>query len=269
MPLPGIFLKTLPAHQCHKIIIMKQLITTLLTAFIFFTASSQPQFILKGKIEFEKKTNLHKQLDFEEDETWRNMIKKSMPPTKISYFDMYFNGNKSIYTPGREVVAVQKVPEWFEGPATDNIVYTDHDQQMFSSQKTVFEDVFNIQDTVRQISWKITPDTRTIAGFDCRKAIAVIMDSVFVVAFYTEQIVTPGGPESFAGLPGMILGLAVPRLNTTWFATKLEMIDVKETMLVPPKKGKKTNVSSLKAQLNSAMKNWGKWGDKNRWQILM
>src|SRR5438128_4458739 len=108
---------------------MKLFITTLLP-FIFFTASSQTQFILKGKIEFEKKTNLYKQLDNEEDETWRNMIKKMMPPSKTNYFDLYFSGNKTIYTPGREVVAAQKVPEWFEGPATDNIVYTDLDQQM-------------------------------------------------------------------------------------------------------------------------------------------
>lgn len=245
------------------------IIVSVLTVFMFLKASSQAQFIVKGKIEFEKKTNLYKQIDVEEDETFRSMVKKMAPPTKTSYFDLYFNGNKTIYTPGREVVTTQKVPEWLEGPATDNIVYTDLEQQMYSSQKTVFEDVFNIQDTVRKMHWKITPDTRTIAGFECRKATAIIMDSVFVVAFYTDQIVTPGGPESFAGLPGMILGLAVPRLGVTWFATKLEMIDVKETTLVPPKKGKKTNLSNLKEQLKSAMKNWGKWGDKNFWQIMI
>ncbi|MEJ7680942.1 MAG: GLPGLI family protein [Segetibacter sp.] len=93
------------------------------------------------------------------------------------------------------------------------------------------------------------------------------MDTVFVVAFYAEQIVTPGGPESFAGLPGMILGLAVPRLNTTWFATKLEMIDVKEAMLIPPKKGKKTNSSDLKTLLKPSMKDWGKTGAKNMLQV--
>lgn len=248
---------------------MKKLIATLLPAFILFTAEAQTQFILKGKIEFEKRTNLHKQLDFEEDETWRNMIKKSMPPTKTTYFDLYFNGNKTIYTPGREVVVAQKVPEWFEGPANDNIVYSDIDKQMFTSQKTVFEDIFNIQDSLRKINWKITADTRTIAGFECRKATAIVMDSIFAVAFYTEQIITPGGPESFTGLPGMILGLALPRLNMTWFATKLETVDVKEATLVPPKKGKKTNIESLKVQLKSAMKNWGKWGDKNIWQIFI
>jgi GLPGLI family protein len=248
---------------------MKHIIVTFFTVFILTSAFAQPDFIVKGKIEFERKTNLHKQLDNEEDETFRNMIKKSVPQTKTNYFDLYFNGSKTIYTPGREAVTTQKVPEWMDGPATDNIVYTDLTQQIYNSQKTVFEDVFNIQDTVRKINWKITPDTRTIAGFDCRRATAVIMDSVFVVAFYSDQIVAAGGPESFAGLPGMILGLAIPRLNTTWFATKLELIDVKETSLVPPKKGKKTNVTALKEQLKSVMKGWGKQGDRNIWQIMI
>lgn len=248
---------------------MKLFIVALFNTVLIAKASSQAQFVVKGKIEFEKKTNLHRQLDMEDDETWRNMIKKMMPPSKTSYFDLYFNGSKTVYSPGREIVTTQRVPEWFEAPANDNIVYTDLQQQMSSSQKTVFENIFNIRDTVRKMNWEITADTRTIAGFECRKATAIIMDSVFIVAFYTNQIVTPGGPESFSGLPGMILGLAVPRLSTTWFATKVELTDVKDTMLVPPKKGKKTTISDLKVQLNSAMKNWGKWRDKNMWQIMI
>src|SRR4051812_26713026 len=245
----------------------KKFITSFLSAFLFISGFAQTQFIVKGKIEFEKKVNMHRQLDSEEDEGWREMIKKMVPATKTSYFDLSFNGNKTIYAPGREVVTAQKAPDWFDGPANDNIVFTDLDEQHVVSQKTVFDNVFNVQDSVRKINWKITPDTRTIAGIECRKATAIIMDTVFVVAFYAEQIVTPGGPESFAGLPGMILGLAIPRLFTTWFATKLELVEVKETVLVPPKKGKKTNLSNLKTQLKPSMKDWGKMGAKNMLQV--
>lgn len=247
----------------------KQVFTILLLLFVITKASSQAQFILQGKIEFEKKTNMYKQIDMIEDETFRSLMRKTVPNYKTTYFDLYFDNNKTMYKPGREVATTQKGSEWIEGPAGDNVVYTDLEQKSFSSQKTVFDDVFNIQDTVRKMDWKITPDTRTIAGFECRKATAIIMDSVFVVAFYTEQIVTPGGPESFAGLPGMILGLAIPRLNTTWFATKLETVEVNATTLTPPKKGKKTTISNLKTQLKSSMKDWGKMGDKNIWQIMI
>lgn len=245
----------------------KEIISVFLSTFLCVSAFAQEQFIVKGKIEFEKKVNMHKQIDGDQDETWREMIKKMIPATKTSYFDMYFNGNKIIYMPGREAVVTQKAPDWFDGPANDNVVFTDLDQKSVISQKTVFDNVFNVHDSIRKIDWKITPDTRTIAGFECRKATAIIMDTVFVVAFYTEQIVPSGGPESFAGLPGMILGLAVPRLFTTWFATKLEMTDIKETVLVPPKKGKKITSNDLKTQLKPSMKDWGKMGAKNMLQV--
>jgi GLPGLI family protein len=126
-----------------------------------------------------------------------------------------------------------------------------------------------IEDSIKKLNWKITSDTRTIAGFECRKATAIIMDSVFVVAFYTDQIVTHGGPESFTGLPGMILGIAIPRLNATWYATKLQLVEVKETDLAAPKKGKKTNLSDLGKQLKDATKDWGPNVNRYIWKIMI
>jgi len=96
------------------------------------------------------------------------------------------------------------------GPAEDNIVYSDLSSHTFSSQKSVFETTYNIQESLRNAKWKITSDKRTMAGFECRKATTTIMDSVYVFAFYTDRIVPRGGPESFARLPGMILGIAIP-----------------------------------------------------------
>ncbi len=244
---------------------MKKIIFTLFSCLIMLISFSQQQFIVKGKIEFERKTNLHKQLD---NNSWSEMMKKSLPQFKTDYFDLYFSGDKTLYKPGKEV-AQQKIPDWFNGPANDNVVFNDIHEGKFSSQKAVFENTFLIQDSLRKMNWKITPDTRTIAGFECRKATAIIMDTVFVVAFYTDQIVTPGGPESFTGLPGMILGLAIPRMNITWFATKLEMIEVKDVDAMAPKKGKKTNIADLNNQLKSSLKDWGKDGQRFIWRILI
>ncbi len=226
---------------------------------------SQQQFIVKGKIEFERKTNIHKQFD---NNSFSEMMKKSLPQYKTEYFDLYFSEDKTLYKPGKEV-AQQKIPEWMSWPASDNVVFNDMHEGKFTSQKAVFENTFLVQDSLRKMNWKITPDTRTIAGFECRKATAIIMDTVFVVAFYTDQIVTPGGPESFTGLPGMILGLAIPRMNITWFATKLEMIEVKDVDAMAPKKGKKTNVADLNNQLKSSLKNWGKDGQRYIWRIMI
>src|SRR5690606_3960286 len=117
----------------------------------------------------------------------------------------------SLYKPGREPENVVK-SMWANSPAAENIVYTDFKADRVAASKKVFEEKFLINDSIRTLRWKILDEVRTIANYKCRKAVARICDSVYVVAFYTEDILTSGGPEMFAGLPGMILEIAIPRL---------------------------------------------------------
>ena len=126
-----------------------------------------------------------------------------------------------------------------------------------------------IKDSLRNLDWRITDETREIAGFECRKAVTKICDSVYVVAFYTDQIAVSSGPESFGGLPGMILGLAIPRLNTTWFATKLELVEPTPVQLSPIQKGKKVNWNQLYTELKKGFKDWGKEADKRLWIVSL
>jgi GLPGLI family protein len=88
-----------------------------------------------------------------------------------------------------------------------------------------------------------------------------------VVAFYTDEIVPSTGPESFGGLPGTILELAIPRLYTTWTATKFENLTASdERNMIPPSKGKKANEKELAQQIKDGIKNWGdKWYHRSVW----
>ncbi|MCW3111229.1 MAG: hypothetical protein JWQ09_5735 [Segetibacter sp.] len=177
---------------------MKTLYLIASLLFSILSAEAQQLFIEKGKIEFERTTNILKRLEDDMEDgnsSFLDMMKKELPQYKTSYFNLYLE--KTLYEPGQDEEAVKKVPEWMTGPADDNIVYSDLATQTFSSQKTVFESIYNIQDSLRKAEWKITPDTRTIAGFQCRKATTTIMDSVFVFAFYTDQIIPRGGRSLF------------------------------------------------------------------------
>ena len=240
-----------------------------------YSLIAQDIFISKGKIEFEKRVNIYKNLDDQRDNNdeggfdWIGQMKKQIPEFNVTYFNMYFDGDKTLYKPGREVTTTQKIPDWFKGPASDNVVYCDLNAGRSTTQKTVYETTFLIQDSLRKAKWKITNDTREIAGFKCRKATAIIMDSIFVVAFYTDQIVTSGGPESFNELPGMILGLVVPRLHATWYATKVELVDPTAADMMVPVKGKKANNEEVAQKLKSSMKDWGKFGQHAQWEISL
>ncbi len=243
-----------------------QLICILLLA----AFGANAQFTQYGKIEYEKKVNIKRQLNDLDDEQkqWIEKFKAQIPDFNTSYFDLYFNTSKSLYKPGKEVEGGTKL--WFaQSPANDNVVLTDFATEKVKANKTVFEQKFLVEDSMRKIEWKISDEIRTIANFKCRKAVGKIFDSVYVVAFYTEDIMVSGGPEMFSGLPGMILQLAIPRMHTTWVAQKIDMVKPKDTDFVVSEKGKKTNQKELYETLKTSFKDWGKYADKNLWWTLI
>jgi len=244
---------------------MKRTISLLILVSLFTVAQSQQSFIKEGKIEYERKTNAHRLYFTGEEGSWVDQFKKMVPQFKIGYFDLLFTENQSLYKPGKEVE--EDKTGFFESPAAENVVYKELKQQTSVSQKQIFESQFLIVDSIRPLQWKILPETRTIAGFDCHKAVTRICDSVVVVAFYTDEIIPSTGPESFGGLPGMILEVAIPRLYTTWTATKVEVLtSADEKRIVPPSKGKKANEKELADEIRDGIKDWGeKWYHRSVW----
>lgn len=227
------------------------------------SAQSNPIFISHGRIEFQRSVNVYAQMQQtmdEGDEQWIDLMKKMSSHFRTSYFDLYFTGNRSLYKPGRESDDKQSNFFFWQPPAQDNTVFSDLEAKKGISRKNVFEQGFLVEDSLRPIKWKITDETRNIAGFNCRRANAIIMDSIYVVAFYTDEILAEGGPESFTGLPGMILGVSLPHEHVSWFATKVESINVSEAQVAPPLKGKKVNNTALLQSIQPSMKDWGKSG---------
>ena len=121
-----------------------------------------------------------------------------------------------------------------------------------------------------QIDWKLVPnETREIAGFNCRKAVGKIFDSVYVFAFYTDEILISGGPMGIHGLPGMILGITIPRMFTSWIATKVQVNGVNTGIVAPPVKGKKKKATELQETVIKVTKDWGTWGQQQVWNLFL
>ena len=124
-------------------------------------------------------------------------------------------------------------------------------------QKNVWGSGFNVEDSIPALQWKLIPnENRIIAGFNCRKAVAKMFDSVYVFAFYTDEITISGGPCSINGLPGMILGITIPRLFTSWIATKVIVNGVNESMIKPVSVKKNYSMKSLRSTLDERTKDW-------------
>ena len=243
----------------------------ILNFFVLITNAARAQYTTAGKIEYERKMNVFAQIaDWGDDENseWIANFKANNPQFRNYYFDMYFNSTKSIYKPGREVEA-NNTRSVGEGPAKENIVLSDFAAKQVKAVKLVYEQKFFVQDSLRKIEWKEKDERRTIANYKCHKAVGKICDSVYIVAFYAEDIPTSGGPEMFGGLPGMIMELAIPRLHTTWTATKVDLMTPQETDFAISEKGKKVTEKELYETIQSSLKDWGKWATKYIWWTVL
>jgi len=223
-------------------------------------------FVTSGTIIYQKSVNMFalikKEINKDNEDFLQSLYDqyvKNQPQFKRLSSSLNFVSDKTLFTP----VEDENGNNGFFGNnamvSQNNTIATDLQSGTFTAQKKVYDETFILKDTTRKIKWKITDETREIAGYTCRRANALVLDSIYVVAFYTEQIPVSGGPESFTGLPGMILGVALPHENITWFATKVTEGSVDDKALLPPKKGKPVNNAQFQETLKVAMKDWGTW----------
>jgi len=241
------------------------LLINILTGNLLFAQSDK--IVTAGTIEYEKSVNMFA--------LGREMLKSvqtnsMMSPIYEQAFDQYqknrpqfgvvkstltFGNNKTLYTPGKTDNVTP-----FMGSALVigqyNTVYTDLSANKRVVQKDILDDHYLLTDSLSKIKWKIIGGSEDIAGYPCREAHGVIQDSVYIVAFFTDRIRINSGPESFSGLPGMILKLLLPHEHITYTATKVIPEVVPAKPIAPPIKGKPLN----NKQLFDMVKRFGSYG---------
>ncbi|HTM99459.1 MAG TPA: GLPGLI family protein [Pedobacter sp.] len=243
----------------------KSFILAFLTLATQLAFAQNKRFPNQGLITFEKKVNMHALI--------RELIKKNPKDTYLPMFleeyqkkqgqfkvlqsTLAFSKDQTLFTPIEPETSGNDFFGEFGAAQQNNIISTNTVAKTSVVQKKVYEELYLVKDSTRKINWKITNEMRNIAGYDCRRANALIMDSIYVVAFYTDEIPVSGGPESFTGLPGMILGVALPYEHTTWFATTVVDQPIAEAKLKAPTKGKPLTNAGLIETLKAALKGWG------------
>jgi GLPGLI family protein len=243
---------------------MKKILLPLLL--VTCTLTQAQQYINSGLIEYEVRVNNHKMY---EGDLFADVIKQRVPQFSITYYNFVFNQDKAIYKFDR-FDPKTRVPNLASTTAEDNIWYSDYAGGTFTNQKFVLDNTYLLSGELMKIDWKLTPnETREIAGFNCRKATGIIFDSVYVFAFYTEEITISGGPMNIQGLPGMILGITIPRMNTSWIATRLQVNGVDTKSIAIPQKGRKKDALELKTEVEKVMKDRGKWGQQAVWGTFL
>lgn len=221
---------------------------------LFFSSSTHAQ-ITSGKILFERKTNLYKR--FKNEDWVTNWVKES-DKTKVDEFEMYFNDSLTAFKPKES-----EEKENYSWMTSKNSVYQNLNANTRYSIKDIWRNLIPITDSLYVRKWKITDSKRNICGYSCRKAIWEQNDTTRIYAWYCTEISVSAGPESFCGLPGMILGLATEDGGVIYFAKSMEQGPQDMNNLLPPKTKEKVLTSAeLRTQLK---KEFGKEEWSKEW----
>jgi len=235
---------------------MKKIFLSIVCLIIVVFVSAQ-QFIDKATIEYEVKTNVKKKFG---DSPWFEQIKDNMPTFRTQYYNYTFADNKSIYKLSKPDEKA-RIPDFMDDSNEANEYYADYGTGMLQVKKMVIGSPFYIKDSLRAIEWKLVNENMSIAGFNCKKAVGKIFDSVYVFVYYSEEIPVSGGPCSISGLPGVIMAMTIPRLFTSWVATKVMVNDVNVATIKPEGNKKPQPYSEFRKFLLDRTKDWGDGDD--------
>jgi GLPGLI family protein len=264
-----------------------QLVFGLLITLTSITTTAAAQ-MKEGKISYERKINMHRNLP---DPQMKSMV----PEFRTDKFELIFNESASLF---RSVVD-EEAPDPFANagggggggmrfnfrmPSANT--YTDLAKQMQYEGREFFEKEFLIVDSLKQYKWKLSEETKTIAKQLCKKATTMITapqmmrmrvnmgggpnadtaasappkpKETELVVWYAENIPLSFGPDSYSGLPGVIM--EIDQDNGANVITAVEVsAKYPKKELVAPTKGEKMNRVQFQENMQKLMQDMQRGG---------
>ena len=103
-----------------------------------------------------------------------------------------------------------------------DIYYTDTNYLFYN--KILFNEIAFIKEDFGLFEWQIIGDTKTILGYECKKAVSQFRGRLYE-AYFTTELNFKSGPWKFHGLPGLILSV---RSVDNYFSITATSIKIKE-----------------------------------------
>lgn len=190
-----------------------------------------------GIITYEIKINMHRRIPDDRAEM-KNMI----PEFNVLRAELLYTQEASMFRPIVEDVEAEPGPGGgfrMMMQRMSSQVYKNFSTQKLVEKRDFMGKNYLIADTIRQFSWKIIPEPRQIAGYNCMKAVR--QDTAArqkITVWFTPEIAVSSGPERMGTLPGMILAADINNGETTMTAMTVEKKAIPLEDIQEPKKGK-------------------------------
>jgi GLPGLI family protein len=213
----------------------------------------------EGVIEYRITTNLHKLLPPEQE-----ALKARLPETQTFSYELLFNAEESLFR------FLEDEEETSGGGfmmqmARQTETYLNWKERLKLEPREVAGTAYLIQDSLSTPAWKLSMDTeevRVLKGFKCKKA--VLQDTARkqeIVAWYTEEIRVPSGPQAFHSLPGMIMEININEGAILMVPTSVKFRKLKKNEMKRPSGGKQVSNAQFREEMEELRKkNGGRGG---------
>jgi GLPGLI family protein len=213
----------------------------------------------EGVISYEMKIDMHRNIPKENEE-----MKAMIPQFRTVKFELFYNPNESLYKPveeeddeeindGNGMQIKMKMPqsEMYVRPSDDKMV----ELREFLDKK------YLVSDTLKSKGWKIGDETKTILGFECRKATRTDEErKQTVVAWFTSKLRPSLGPDRFCSLPGAVLEVNINDGERVLIAKKMDARSLKKNELKEPAGGVAIAGAAFRKMMDEQMKKMGAQG---------
>ena len=235
---------------------------------------------ISGQAYYESKTTVDMDAfggNREMTEEMKKMIAERMKSMLEKTYILTFNKDESIYKEQEKLDATPMNPgfKMMMSSYTPGAQYKNLKTGQIVEENEFFGKQFLVTDSIQDLDWQITKESKTIGQYIAFKATAIkkvdpndysmarpkkkdekenaeikkdttqpqdpmdmieIPEEIEVTAWFTPQIPVSNGPGEYAGLPGLILELNMYR--TTLLCSKIVMNPKEAEKIEPPKKGK-------------------------------
>lgn len=210
----------------------------------------------EGTIIYEQKVNLHRRIPADDVQT-----RQFVPEFQTSKVQVLYKGVESLF----KNVEEEEEDDTFEGGGVriqmrrpETIIYRHFGNNKRVEQREFMGKNYLIEADIKQTPWKVTGESKKILGYNCLKA--MYKDTVQnrnIVAWFTDAIPCPSGPESFGSLPGMIMEVDINEGEVVYNAIKVDdkVLNMKE--FKAPSTGKKVTEEEFKAMVDEQMRQMG------------
>lgn len=208
---------------------------------LLFVMTSVVKAQTSGEIFFKESVKLDIKLPDDLPEEMKARIPKSRDMKKMLRFtkdiSMYSNVEKNANETNIEHDNEEGAHMQIKIIQPEDFMYKNLKDNKLVDKRDLMGKDFLIKDELKKIAWKLTTETKNVLDYPCTKATAIVGKDT-VVAWFTTQIAVSNGPFNMGKLPGMVLEANYNNGKRTIVATKVDLKEIDEKLIVAPTKGK-------------------------------